>query len=254
LISLLSAETAVQHWLASQFLGFRTPDHRNGAEVLFNRSDLMKTSTWVAMTVIAAAAFASQASAQALLPVLTFEGPDVSGAADGGVAAAATAAEAGQDVRLNFDVTFDAAGVTNEGFLQVGVFVNSEAGFQALWFGGLLEGNIGFTGAFPTLDPAAIAGGVTMTTLDPVSYPAGDNLGAVRVSIPVGPGTIMPIGSGGDPGFDFAQMGFNMNSGYGGVVDFSFDNVGFEIIPEPTTGAMMVMTGMAMAALGRRRK
>jgi hypothetical protein len=273
----------------------------------------MKTKKLAAIAVLAIAASASQASAQAFLPVLTFEGPDVSGAADGGeglgvnnggvlgsfgategttalvfdnalaanqvffdigtvngdpvppndperlanyavIAAAAAAAEAGQDVKLNFDVTYDASGVTNEGFLQVGVFINSEAGFDALWFGGLVGGNIGFTGTFPTLAPAAAAGGVTMTVLDPSNYLAGDNLGAVRFSIPVGPSEILLLSSGGDPGFDFAQLGFNRNSGYGGVVDFAFDNVGFEIIPEPTAGAIMVVAGLALAASGRRRK
>ena len=94
-----------------------------------------------------------------------------------------------------------------------------------------------------------------MTVLDPSNYPAGDSVGAVRFSIPVGPGQALVLGSGGDPGFDFAQLAFNMNSGYGGIVDFAFDNIGFEItIREPAAGAMMTFTAIALTAMRRRRK
>jgi hypothetical protein len=164
-----------------------------------------------------------------------------------------------QDVFLQFDVTYDASATTTRGFIQLGVSINSEAGFDALWFGGLLNGDLGnppFGPAdFPQLDPAAAAGGVTMTALDPSNFSTGDFVGAVRVSIPVGPSKILLLGTGGDPGFDFAQLGFNMNSGYGGALDLAYDNIGFQIgaVPEPASAGLLASAGLGLLA-GRRRR
>jgi hypothetical protein len=166
---------------------------------------------------------------------------------------AAAAITAGTAVRLEFDLTFDATQTTAEQFFQLGVFINSELGYQQLGFGGLLGGNIGGAGTFPTLGPAATAGGVTLTTLNPSNFAGGDPIGAVRVSIPVGPGTVLPFGDGPDAGvsFDFAQLGFTMNGG-GQLIDLGFDRVGFQIgaVPEPTS---LTLLGAA-AVLGRRRR
>ena len=102
-----------------------------------------------------------------------------------------TALNSGKNGLLEFDLTIDDAGVmgpdattSGEGFLQLGVFINSDAGFKGLGFGDLLGGNIGGVGTFPELGNAAVAGGVTLTILDPVNDAAGDTTFTARVSIP----------------------------------------------------------------------
>ena len=74
------------------------------------------------------------------------------------IAAASAAAEAGSPVFLEFDVSYDATGVTGAGFFQLGVFANSDNGFDGVWFGGLNQGNIGPGGNFPQPGNEAGAG------------------------------------------------------------------------------------------------
>jgi hypothetical protein len=164
------------------------------------------------------------------------------------IAAASTAAEAGQTVTLEFDVTYDATGVTGAGFLQLGVFANSNDGFDGVWFGGLNQGNIGPGGDFPQAGSEA-----TFTILDPANLTT-DFVGTVRFSVPFGNGKALDVGSGHPPdgAFDFAQLGFNRNSGYTGPLDLSFDRVGFNIAPEP--GSASVLLSVAGLSLARRRR
>ena len=165
------------------------------------------------------------------------------------IAAASAAAEAGSPVFLEFDVTYDATGVAAAGFFQLGVFINSNNGFDGVWFGGLNQGNIGPGGDFP--QPGGEAG-VTWTVLDPADL-VTDFVGALRFSVPTGPGMPLELGSGMPPdgAFDFAQLGFNRNSGYQGTLDISFDRVGFNIVPEPAS-LVLGLAGLALA--GRRRR
>lgn len=168
------------------------------------------------------------------------------------IAAASAADEAGTAVTLQFDVTYDATGVTTAGFFQFGVFANSNDGFDGVWFGGLNQGNIGPGGNFPQ---AGSEPGVTFTILDPADF-VTDMVGAVRFSVPVGNGKALDLGSGHPPdgAFDFAQMGFNRNSGYTGTLDIAIDNVGFNIVPEPASaGVLMSVAGLALAGRRRRR-
>src|SRR5688572_6199227 len=149
---------------------------------------------------------------------------------------AALAAEAGQPVTFEFDVTYDASGMTATTFFQLGVFINSNNGFDFCAFGDLNQGNIGPGGDFPQPGNQA-AQGVTFTVLDPANL-VNDFVGALRFSIPVGPGKPLELGTGLPPdgAFDFAQLGFNRNGTAGvGTLDISFDRAGFNIVPEPAS-------------------
>jgi hypothetical protein len=168
------------------------------------------------------------------------------------IATASAAAEAGTPVFLEFDVRYDASAVTAAGFFQLGVFANSNNGFDGVWFGGLNQGNMGPGGDFPQAGSEAGAG-VTFTVLDPADL-VTDFVGALRFSVPVGLGKALELGSGNPPDgqFDFAQLGFNRNSGYTGTLDISFDRVGFRIVPEPGAAVLSLIAGVAL--FGRRRR
>lgn len=167
---------------------------------------------------------------------------------------AALAAEAGQTVNLEFDVTYDATAVAAAGFFQFGVFANSNNGFDGVWFGGLNQGNIGPGGNFPQPGSEA-ANGVTFTILDPADL-VTDFVGAVRFSVPVGPGKALELGTGLPPdgAFDFAQLGFNRNSGYQGTLDIAVDRVGFNIVPEPAAMGVLALAGAAGFVRRPRRR
>jgi hypothetical protein len=167
---------------------------------------------------------------------------------------AALAAEAGQDVRLQFDVTYDASAMTATTFFQLGVFANSNNGFDFCAFGDLNQGNIGPGGDFPQPGNQA-AQGVTFTVLDPANLTT-DFVGALRFSVPVGPGKPLELGTGLPPdgAFDFAQLGFNRNGNAGvGTLDISFDRVGFNVVPEPASAGGVLAVG-AVGLLGSRRR
>jgi hypothetical protein len=169
-------------------------------------------------------------------------------------AAAAEAAKT-QPVFLQFDLSYDATNITTAGFLQPGVIINSEGGFSnSIGFGGLIGGNIGPGGNFPNLPAAAAAKGITMTVLNPSDFTAGDYIGAVRLSIPTGPGQALPLSDGGTPGFDYAQFGFSINGNPTGTAEYAFDNVGFQIgpVPEPASAGLVAVAGLAMLARRRR--
>ena len=144
---------------------------------------------------------------------------------------AALAAEAGIPVFLEFDVSYDATNVHTFTFFQLGVFINSDNGFDWCAFGDLNQGNIGPGGNFP--QPGNQSGeGVTFTVLDPANFTT-DFAGAVRFSVPAGPNKPLNFGTGDPPDgvFNFAQLGFGRNSNSGaGTIDLSFDRVFFNIV------------------------
>jgi hypothetical protein len=157
---------------------------------------------------------------------------------------------------LMFDLGYDVSGVFADAFLQIGVIINSDAGFSnSTIFGPLLGGNIGPTGNFPVLGSAA-ASGATIEVLDPSNFAAGDLRGLIRVSVPIVNGDAdtltLPFGTNGDGIFDFAQLGFGINGGWPGFLDLSFDNVGFLVVPEPTSLALLGACGLV--ALFRRNR
>lgn len=144
-------------------------------------------------------------------------------------AAAAAIAAGKTNVKLEFDFSYDLANVTGSAaFAQLGMFVNSTGGgFKQYGTGGLIGGNVG-TGAsdlFPRLDPAAIADGVTLTSLGP---------NTIHLAIPLGPTKSLNVG-GGSPGTNFYQMGFKSNGGWGGSVDWAIDNVRLSGVQKPRT-------------------
>ncbi len=155
-----------------------------------------------------------------------------------------------------FDLGYDVSGVFADAFLQIGVVINSDAGFSnSTVFGPLLGGNIGPTGNFPVLGSAA-ASGATMEVLDPSNFAAGDLRGLVRVSVPIVNGDAnnltLPFGTNGDGVLDFAQVGFGINGGWPGFLDLSFDNVGFLAVPEPAS--LMLLGACGLVALVRRSR
>jgi hypothetical protein len=130
---------------------------------------------------------------------------------------AAMAIESGEtDVKLEFDFSWDHSNVTSPAWAQLGIFVNSTgAGFRQYGTGGLIGGNTSGLDPFPRLETAAIADGVTLTSLGP---------NTIHLAIPMGPTKSLNIG-GGAPGTNFYQMGFKTNGGWAGTVDWAIDNV-----------------------------
>jgi hypothetical protein len=146
------------------------------------------------------------------------------------------------DVKLEFDLTFDNGSAT-AAFAQIALFVNSTGvGFKQYGTGGFIGGNIG--SSFPSLDPAAVTDGVTMTG-------AGNTR---HLAIPLGPTKSLNIGA--PSGGSFYQIGFKANGSWGGTVDWAIDNMylsGANIgIPEPTSIALVAL-GMSAMLMGRRR-
>lgn len=155
--------------------------------------------------------------------------------------------------RFYFDFGYDVSAVPANAFAQIGIVLNSDAGYDnSIGFGKLLGGNIGPTGNFPVLGTAA-ADGATMEVLDPSNFAAGDFKGLVRVSMPIGATPLLKFGTGGDGVLNFAQVGFTVNGGWAGTMKMSFDNVGFQVnvVPEPATCSLL---GLALAGLLMRRR
>jgi hypothetical protein len=168
-----------------------------------------------------------------------------SGAAYNGWADAGTRIAAGDtDVKLEFDFTFDNGSVTTDGFAQLAIFVNSTlGGFKQYGTGGFIGGNA--SSSFPSLDPAAVADGVTLTGSGNTRH----------VAIPMGPTKSLTVGAPGAG--DFYQIGFKSNGGWVGTVDWAIDNMritGANIgVPEPGT-LTLISLGMAAFIFGRRRE
>ena len=141
------------------------------------------------------------------------------------------------DVKLEFDFSFDNANATNiPAFGQLGLFVNSTGvGFKQYGTGAFLQGNVG--SSFPTLGAAALADGVTLTSLSPTRF---------HVAIPLGPTKTLSVGP--PVGGHFYQVGFKTNGGWGGSVDWAIDNmrVTGAAIPEPSS---MIIGGLGLGAM-----
>jgi hypothetical protein len=156
------------------------------------------------------------------------------------------------DVALEFDFTFDnsQSGVQTGQFVfaQLAIFVNStNGGFRQYGTGSFLSGNIDVD--FPTLAPAAIADGVTMTGTGNTRH----------IRIPMNAAAAASGGAGltvGPPSAgSFYQVGFKSNGGWTGTVDWAIDNmfVSGANIPEPTSTALLGM-GLTTWLAGYRRR
>lgn len=148
------------------------------------------------------------------------------------------------DVKLEFDFSYDHTNATGlPAFGQIGLFLNSNAGFVQYGTGQLIGGNLGAD--FPRLEALAVGDGATLVSTGP---------NTVHVAIPLGP----RIGVG--PG-TFYQIGLKSNGGWGGTVDWAIDNLiisGANIvdnrIPEPGTMALALLGGLGLAAVRRARR
>jgi hypothetical protein len=158
---------------------------------------------------------------------------------------AATRLAAGDtDVKLEFDFSYDHSNATGlPAFGQIGLFLNSNAGFTQYGTGQLIGGNLGDD--FPRLETVAVGDGATLTS---------NGANSVHVSIPLGP----RIGVG--PG-TFFQVGLKSNGGWGGDVDWAIDNMivsGANIvdnrIPEPGSIALAAAGLMGFVAMRRGRR
>jgi hypothetical protein len=146
---------------------------------------------------------------------------------------AANAIASGKDnVKLEFDFSWDHANVTAPGWgAQLGIFVNSTPsapftnGFLEYGTGQLIGGLMG--GNFPALAPAAIADGVTLTSLSPSSARIAIPMSAARATSDNQGLHIMP-GS-------FYQMGFKTNGGWTGTANWAVDNIRITGAQVPTS-------------------
>lgn len=160
--------------------------------------------------------------------------------------AAGTRIAAGDtDVKLEFDFSYDNANATNvPAFGQLGLFVDSTGvGFKQYGTGALIGGNVGAD--FPALAAAAAAEGVTMTSVGP---------NTVHLAIPLGPTKSLNVGAP-SAGSSY-QIGFKTNGGWGGSVDWAFDNMqltGANVVPEPATLSLICLGLVACAAARLRR-
>jgi hypothetical protein len=168
-------------------------------------------------------------------------------------ASAAAIAMESSPGRFYFDFGYDVSDVPANAYAQIGIVINSDAGYDnTIGFGKLLTGNVGPTGNFPVLGTAA-NDGATMEILDSSDFAAGDYKGLVRVSMPIGAAPLLKFGTGGDGVLNFAQVGFSVNGGWAGSMKMSFDNVGFQVnvVPEPATCSLLSLT---LAGLLMRRR
>ena len=141
-------------------------------------------------------------------------------------AGAGNAIAAGKkSVKLQFDFSWDNSALAAAAFAQLGMHVNSNGpGWLQYGTGELIVGDIGPGGTgFPTLAPAAIADGVTMTNLSPNS---------VHLAIPLGLPRRLHIGP---ENGNFYQIGFHTNGNWAETVDWAIDNVRITGAVAPTT-------------------
>lgn len=128
---------------------------------------------------------------------------------------------AGKTPKFEFDFTFDFGGIDPNGdaFMQLGMYINSSAGFTQYGTGDFIGGNTNTS--FPILTGGqAEADGMTITpTATPNQY---------RAVVPLGPTLALAQGS------TFFDIGFKSNGGWQGTVDLAIDNIRLSGLPEFT--------------------
>jgi hypothetical protein len=122
--------------------------------------------------------------------------------------AAAAIAAGVTDVTLEFDLAVDAAGVTEDNWAQIGMWVGSTGvGYLDYGTGDFLGGNASST--FPLVYNQALADGATIVNTGGNQY---------HVAVPLGP--TLNIGEG-----SYFQIGFKSNGGWTGTMDLGIDKM-----------------------------
>lgn len=130
----------------------------------------------------------------------------------------------GNTPMLEFDFKVDLTAATGlPAFGQLALFLQSSGGYVQYGTGELLGGN--FSAGFPTLDPKAVADGVTLTNTAPDQY---------HVAIPIGAGKSLTLQAP-SAGNTFYNIGFKANGGQTGTVAYGIDNIRFTGVPTFTT-------------------
>ncbi len=126
---------------------------------------------------------------------------------------------AGKTPNFEFDFTFDLSNVTADAFMQLGMYINSDAGFSQYGTGDFIGGDT--NSSFPTLTGGlADSDGMTITpTAVPNQYHA---------VVPLGPTLKLGQGSG------FFDIGFKSNGAWSGTADIAIDNIRLTGLPEFT--------------------
>jgi len=155
-------------------------------------------------------------------------GPSTAGFEDA-FALLVTAADqiaAGKTPKLEFDFTFDFGGIdpNGDGFMQLGMYINSSSnagdfGFTQYGTGNFIGGNTNST--FPILTGGqAETDGMTLT-------PTGVT-NQYHAVVPLGPTLEL------NPATTFFDIGFKSNGGWAGTVDMAIDNILLTGLPEFT--------------------
>jgi hypothetical protein len=126
---------------------------------------------------------------------------------------------AGGNPKLEFDLTTDLSNVSANGYMQLGMFIQSNAGFKEYGTGNFLGGNA--LTSWPIPQGNALAEGVSVTSI---------GAGQVRVAVPLQP-RLQLAGSGAT----YYDIGFKSNGGWTGTADFAMDN--FRITGMPVYNA-----------------
>ena len=133
---------------------------------------------------------------------------------------------AGKTPKFEFDFTFDQSGIdpNGDGFMQLGMFINSSAsgpdfGFTQYGTGDFIGGNT--NSSFPILTGGqAEADGMTIT---PTALP-----NQYHAVVPLGPTLQL------NPATTFFDIGFKSNGGWSGTVDMAIDNISITGLPQFT--------------------
>ncbi len=125
---------------------------------------------------------------------------------------AASVVAAGRTPKLEFDLTWDFSQVTLSSWFQLGMVLNSQAGWQEYNVGQLVVGNTDISAPTPVgLGAVAENDGVTITSLGPSS---------ARLAIPFGPTKTINL----VPNSTYYDIWFKSNGAWEGTIDLAVDN------------------------------
>lgn len=131
-------------------------------------------------------------------------------------ALAASVIASGGTPKLEFDLTWDFSAAT-DGYIQLGLFVNSSAGFKGYGTSAFINGSSGFA-SWPALGTASANDGTTLTLTSPNS---------AHLAVPIGTGKTLTLASPST----FYDIGFQSQGNWGGTVDIAIDNIKFTGVP-----------------------